>query len=41
MQQPETEVENEISYKNNVYCNDGINKIYQHLDGTIMQTLII
>ena len=24
--------------KTNVYCNEEINKIYKHLDGTILQT---
>ena len=24
--------------KRNVYCNEEINKIYKHLDGTILQT---
>ena len=37
----EAEVKNRFVYKKNVYCNDRINNIYQHLDGTIIQTVHI
>ena len=35
----EADVKNGIELKRNVYCNDGIHKVYLHLNGTTIETI--